>query len=269
MLKPITSIEVVEIVIKDTISKKYYLPELLQVRGKKIKYIIAQPNFINGAPTRNVLVPDAVQNSTYLTLVSKGKEELNQYPITYLFPAQDDSNKSVNEKPIEINKIIDWPKSYLQINNLTGIATGQSFVFYILYDEPSLVPKPAEKIKLDVLHVDFLEFETVPAGSKTRYNFPDNEKLRGKRIVGIEFPSGFITSPNGYDVGFSGFINLNVNGKIEIHDVISDIFARPNYGISRISFNYLKVDWPKSYIDLFAAPSASNRGVYLTIYYKD
>lgn len=275
MLKPVTSCEFVEIQIKDTVTNKYYFPELLQLRGRKIKHIISVGQNLF-CPSGNTVISDVNYNSSYLTLVSKGREEINAIPISSLgqqYSYGSTPDYVIHESPVIIDKVIDWPKSYVHITNISAItAITKSIGFLVLYENSRIMPKPADLLRFskNTIKVETIEIQLFTATKKIHL-FPDNEKLRGKKILRIEqlVDTGFSPIGNTISTNAAGFLKLNVAGKEEINNLPNRMCWRKIFANNPINLNFIKVDWPKSYIEFSTAMGGANTSILFNVYYKD
>lgn len=272
MLKPITSSETVEIQIADLINKKYTFLENLNLRGWKIKYFFSAPadsNFktpLNRASvgTSNIL---ALQSS-YATLRNDTTDEddLSKLPLSHLEMFEGTGSTGSVLLP-QIDKIVNIPKSFIEISDLTHFSTAESFLLTYLYNENK---QPSEKIDFSKVKMENMEV-VINSTSAQKFYFSDNEKLRNKKIVKIEVlgPTTTVITPSGYSQQLYYYLTLNVAGNDRINNLASYFLMRNNCQLNQMIFDYIKVDWPKSFISLPAAQGSSNFAACLQIYYVD
>jgi hypothetical protein len=277
MLKPITSSELIEIQIKDLVNKVYMFPEVLNLRNRFIKYIFSAntSNSVGVGFEKSPLNRNAVGISTYtqtfsainnslLTLTNKkNMQGINKIPLSRILlkNAAGDNNEL-----IEINDVIDWPKTLISLTDLTGIVTTESFIINVLYNEHKVVKlKDFNNLKHEIIEIPIVQ------NSGLKWYFPDNEKLRNKKIVKIEVITGTsVNTPLGHLAkSDSFFLTLNVSGKERISSLPSWALTPSNFGLNEIVFDEIIVDFTKSYITLPVTESNANIAAYMQIYYKD
>lgn len=269
MLPKITGCEPIEIRIKDTISRRYYFPELFQLRGKKLMYLLSVADDNVTYSNRQTLGSSnvlALQNA-YVTLVCKGIEGVNRIPLQDLPTYFRLSGISYpNPKPFFINREIDWPKSFVEFTSTTGLNVNESILIYAFYNDNIEVKKALIK---PLLKVEDIEIPILLSG--LRFNFPDNEKLRGKKIVKMSFPNNttLTTTPNGFVNYGSVFITLEVSGKEKIKQAHPIFFDKTYTFDNEIILDSVEVDFPNSYVEISTVNIVAKAAAYIKVWFHD
>jgi hypothetical protein len=127
---PINRSENVEVKI-DAVSQRTYFKEIDNLRGKKIKVIDTFPvSAVTIAPSGNALVNATAYKKGYLVLVAKGKESINRIPLAALDPTQNNGRRLLFD-----DIVIDFPKSYVEFPETTGVVVNESVMFDFYFTE--------------------------------------------------------------------------------------------------------------------------------------
>jgi hypothetical protein len=270
-MKPVTSSETVEIQVKDLVNKKYLFLENLNLRGRKIAYVFSASTDANfKTPLNRTVVGTSnitALQASYLTLRSdNGLDEINKLPLTHL-QLIEGTGATGSIKLLEIDRKLDLPKSVIEISDLTNFSTSESFLIMFLYNENE---KPSKAINFANVHVETMEIPITQNGP-LKYFFPDNEKLRNKKIVKIQLIGSATTvkTPLGNSQQLYYFITLNIAGKERINALPSYFLQRDKSQINELVFDNILVDWPKSFITLPAVQSSASYAACMEVYYKD
>ncbi len=204
-MKLIDYIESVELKTDDTNKLRFYFGEQPTLRGRRVMYALHynSPSFLT--PTGRSSLGTVV-NESFLVLVSKNREAINRYPLRYL---DGSSLGLLRTTPIEINRIIDWSKSYIELPDNTNLAADESFYFTFLCADRYVDPPQGVGLNIEVIEV-----KTNPI-TVTKFAFPDHENLRNKRIAKIEFlwdTTNIQLAPSGADT---------VNGTVRNKSVLT------------------------------------------------
>lgn len=168
-------VETIEVVIDSISKEKFYFGEQPSLREKIIIYCLSNPTALSKAPSGKGPVNSTARAKAYIVLVAKGNEVINRYPVNFMEQHHHFPN------PLEINRVIDWPKCYIEVAETTGLVVNEVFLltFYCM-DRRRPAPKSIS------LCTEVIEVKTTPA-TQLRYFMPDNENLRNKVIHHIEY----------------------------------------------------------------------------------
>ncbi len=168
-------IETIEVLVDSASKTRFYLGEQPTLRNKNIVYCLQNSTSVSKSPSGRSLVNGTVMFKAFLVLVSKGKEVINKYPLNYLI------NSHHFPSPLEINRVIDWPKSFIEITDTTGLVADEAFIL-TMYCSKTNVQAP----RGIGLNTEVIEVKTTPATLR-QYYLPDHENLQDKVIHHLEY----------------------------------------------------------------------------------
>ncbi len=264
-MRKFTSCETVEVVIDNASKTKFYFPELPNLRNKVIERIDTyDSSMVSKTPSNRDVVNGGVIGNSFLVIVNNGNEVINRIPMRLLTP----DKTFINLFPF--NYIIDYPKSYIEVGNVSSLTAGNAFVFTFYFKEKefSHIIKSGSNLKIENVEVQI-------NSSGTKYYFPDNENLRDKIIRKIEtaYPIATNYSPSGDALIDSptlikSFLVLNSRNK-EIINRLPLYSLQENREIeSMIVLDDICVDFTKSYVEVPAVLSSTDK-YFFSIFYFD
>jgi len=175
-MKTIDYIDFVELKTDNTTKSRFYFGEQPTLRDRRVIHLLHHNSGAFITPLGRQPLGTVV-NDCYLVLASKGREAIYRYPLKYFDSASAPLGQIL---PIEINREIDWPKSYVECVDPTQLASDESFYFTFLCSE-----RQKGTFAGVGLNIEAIEIKTTPA-TVTKFAFPDHENLSGKRIAKIE-----------------------------------------------------------------------------------
>lgn len=217
-----------------------YLPDILDLKNKSIKYIDVCNGFINVDRNENI-ISDHVKDC-YISLMEVGTQNLFYKDVNLLVL---DSFKRFGKREL-INKKIDLVNSYITNQGVYDI----NIFIVFWYDEPQVIRPYYEDQVNNVDYIEVKKFNSV----ENRLYFSENRTLLNKEIVNFTFITNNIVSPsNSVTVGFSqyqvGFLTLQKNNFMFVENVPILLFS--DYGIySRMQLQNVQFDFINSYIDV-------------------
>ena len=262
--------ESIEFKITNTNKTVYYFPDIPSLRGKLIRRIDFNYNSNPLAYSMSdyVIISQTASKDFYLTLVSKDKEVVKDYPFYNLIGWGTTQNK------LELfNHYFDLSKSYITISDTSNISANQAFVVTIYYQKPKKVRFTYE---LENLKVNYIE-AIVKNTSEKILNFSNFSDIQNSRIYKILFfNTGGATyySPDKRQIIANtnmavGYITLWDKEKYIVKDLpiarlVNDFAAQ-----QQIYWNGLIVDWEKSYLNVSRTNYLTADHVfYLPVYYR-
>lgn len=217
-----------------------YLPDILDLKNKSIKYIDVCNGFINEDRNGNIISYHV--KDCYISLMEVGTQNLFYKDVNLLVL---DSFKRFGKREL-INKKIDLVNSYITNQGVYDLN-----IFIVLwYDEPQVMRPYYEEQVNNVDYIEVKKFNSV----ENRLYFSENRTLLNKEIVNFTFITNNIVSPsNGVTVGFSqyqvGFLTLQKNNFMFVENVPLLLFS--DYGVySRMQLQNVQFDFINSYIDV-------------------
>lgn len=219
------------------------LTQPLDLYGKRIKHVEICDD-MTVAPSGATVYTGAGQ----ITMTEFNTRAKKIYDLNF-----DEMRTSTNlGNMLFINKIIDFSQSSLTIPN-AGTYAGQSVLILIYYDEPSqmgFVPAEGQN------RTTFDSFELpILNTTKTRWTFPENNELRGKKFqqlmlqVNCPTPSGYAAISQ--TVAKNAYITLKRNNYEFIKQLplwrlyqVGDLWA--------LRFQNIVFDFTNSYIDFIS-----------------
>ncbi len=126
---PINRTENVEVVL--AVQTRNYFKEIENLRNKKIKVIDTYPvGSVTNGPSGAALVNATAYKKGFLVLSSKGKEAVNRIPLAALDPTQNNGRRLLFDEIV-----IDFPKSYVEFTELTGVVAAEVAMFNFYFSE--------------------------------------------------------------------------------------------------------------------------------------
>lgn len=219
---------------------KTTIPFPLDLKDKRIKHIEIDNEQAISPTGRAVYTGDS-----RLTLTEQYTKERKVYQLN-----ANEIKTSVNKgNMLFLNKVIDFGQSYVEIGNIGYV--GQALLLIVYYDEPSQMnyfPNDAtNKTVYDAFELPVLNT------SKTRWTFPENNNLRGKKIQQLMLQVGTSTTPEGY-TGISGAVAKRAYLTLK-KDNYEFVKQFPLYRLYQVGdqwplrFQNIVFDFTNSYID--------------------
>lgn len=219
---------------------KTTLPFPLDLKDKRIKHIE-----IDDEQTLSPTGLTVYTGNSRLTLTEQYTKERKVYQLN-----SQEIKTSLNEgNMLFLNKVIDFGQSFVEIDNLSDV--GKAVLIIVYYDEPSqmnYVPtENANKTTFDAFELPILNT------NKTRWTFPENNNLRGKKMQQIMLQSGLSTTPEGY-TGISAAVakRAYITFKKDNYEFIKQFPLHRLYQVGDqwpLRFQNVVFDFTNSYID--------------------
>ena len=195
-----------------TTERKIYLPDILDLKGKRIKHIDVVP--LSLAVDETPLIGNYSSYDFYLNLMEKNTNDykIKDLPFSRLDISVNNGNKMF------INKIVDFPNSYIE--NLSSVVPSGEGIFLVAwYDEPQIM----EQVKLDGRTL-YDSFECIAqAAPNGRFLFGENRTLYGRKFRNIIFPYFGVqtTTPKGNTTPTltDGYVTLQKNNLAYLRNV--------------------------------------------------
>lgn len=188
-LQKFESVETVEVKIQNTQSQNIYFGAQEKLQNKIITRIVVNSDQSIKTPLGRTNASTNLLNNSVLVLVSKNREIINRVPLLQL------GYTAISGYIFDINQVIDWDKSFIQVYNTTYLVTTQSFLFTV-YISPKALTKSVINFNPAQYKVDFNE-AYIDAQSKEKFFFLNKENLKGKKINSI-FMFSVVKTPSGY-----------------------------------------------------------------------
>lgn len=237
-------------------NNKIQLTQPLDLYGKRIKHVEICDDMTVSPSGATVYTGAGTITMTEFNTRSKKIYDLNF----------DEMRTSTNlGNMLFINKIIDFSQSELYIPN-AGNYTGQAVLILIYYDEPSqmgFIPAEGQnRTKYDTFELPILNT------NKTRWTFPENNELRGKKFQQLMLQLS-VPTPEGYTaisaaVAKNAYITLKKNN----YEFIKQFPLFRLYQIGDLwplRFQNVIFDFTNSYIDFVSMTgiTAGTSSVYI------
>jgi hypothetical protein len=127
--KPLTKSETISIKVGNTSAVEHRFADTDNlIKGKKVTGIMLHTEALVLSRNQNQVVPNAIQKQGFLVLAFDGKEPIRRLPLEVFF----NTANTTEEIPLA-NIEIDLTKSYVEINQASGIAQNNEFVFTFFY----------------------------------------------------------------------------------------------------------------------------------------
>lgn len=227
-----------------------YLPDILDLKNKAIKYIDVCNSILS--IDRNGNNVDYNVDNCYISLMEVGSQNLfyKDVNLTTIDPFSKLGMRSL------IDKKIDLVNSYItnQGNNNINIF----IVFW--YDEPQVMRPYYEDQVNNVDYIEVKKFNTV----ENRLYLPESRTLINKEIVNLTFiPDTLISPSNNTTVGYSqykvGFLTLQRNNFMFVENVPLFLFS-DNEVCFRMQLQNVQFDFINSYIDIPSSQASAMNG---------
>lgn len=241
---------------------KFSFPEILLLRGKKIVYIdFFRVSDVSFAPSGRATVNNTIFAKTFLTLVTAGIERFNKIPLNNFVSGLQYGNR------ILLNEVIDWEKSFLNISELSGFSTSESFVFTVYYHSENKLLEDNFNSKISTYeNVEII----VPSTTTKKIMLPENLVLANKKIFNIRAYSltNLGVSPSNYTAVASAiFIKSYLTLVKNNYEVLTKIplYALFNYNtaVDILNFDNLEFDLTQSYIDISEVTGLTANTVFM------
>lgn len=228
----------VEIKISDT-TTKFYLPDVISLRGKRIKHIdFCKNTDVTTAPSGRAITN--IDSNLFLTIreMNTQNELIQNLPIVDL---------CISGNRLFINKIIDFQQSYISVvGPIDPVRVIDKSIYLIVwYDEP-MVWNTVNSIPRNIIE----PLEIKLTGFKTY--FKENLKLKNKKIENIllSFPIYSPSGDQGIEIDYIGnkFITLCRNNFEFFQQVPLYVFYQLNL-YYELRLQNIQFDLQKSYIE--------------------
>jgi hypothetical protein len=293
---PYDGIESVEIPITSLTERKYYLPDLPQLKGKILNRI-EFPMLVTNTPNNRVNISGGIRES-YFTLITGNATVLNRIPsfvLTKMFFTGDTYHYPV---PIDFLNIPiqDIERSYIEFSKTSSLALNQSILINFYYTLPKKPVKMVQTLASTMVLNSISEPSVtekiypvqieIPTTSDLILKFPNDEFLKNKCITRIRFYNsilplteiGFnprLKAPDNKTiisetVGKKTFLNLRLINGERITNLPANLINYEPYAICDILFNNIQVDWPRSTIKIANSTGlTAGEVIYLVFYYTE
>ena len=166
--------------------------------------------------------------------------------------------------------IVDFPKSYVEIGSTASLNASETFLF-TFYCNDRVVEVPEHR----GLNVENIEVKTTPATIR-KFNLPDHENLRGKRIQYIEYIDSSVSMTPGGDslvndvVRNKSYLTLAQRGQELIRKLPIYPIRSQNVHGSKIPLDNIEIDLPNSYFEIpDTANTVAGEKFFLNVYFYD
>lgn len=219
-------------------SKRFYFPEQLQLKGKRIKHI--ERALIPQTPDNVEVISSDID--CYLSIVEQNTQ-------TEKIQQLEASNLNINGNRLYINKLIDFERSYVTIEAGGNDLTNKVIAFIVWYDyemNRNIVPQSLNRTSMN-------NFEVKLNGTRTY--FAENLILRGKKIQNLflTFPGITPSGNEGLDYGlvWDKFITLSLNNVEFFQKVPLYVFYQTE-SFYQLRLQNIQFDFQNSYIDNYS-----------------
>jgi len=241
MERVLSQIKLVEVPTNSAGKQKFYLPEVPDLRGKKIILALsindASPDDSYKAPSGKVIINTAAFGVVSLTLADT-LEKINAIPGAYI---------AIAGKLPKFEIVPDFAKCYFNFASTSGIVTTES-IFVVLGSGEFVDKTPI---------ADFIENiqVAVNATTDTKHYFPDSDILRGKIVHNIKIAE-VTMAPDGQTgitttARYNSYLNLvDTQGKLVVEN-LPLIAISPSIDMeNRINLADIEIDWTKSFVQV-------------------
>ncbi len=236
-------VETIEVPITSITQQRFYFGKRETLQDKIVVYcILNDGNDVSYSFNGRYPITGLVRFKAFLVLVSNDNVIINHYPLEYMI---NDYHMPI---PVEINRIIDWEKSYVEVSNTDDLVLNSAIIF-TFYCAEKLTPVPRGA----GLNIEPVEIITTPA-SLLKYKLPDNERLKGKRIHHLGAITYNLTkTPSGYDRASDqtafAFLTIVSNGNEIIRRLPLNHYQLQSFNGWKPIYDIIP-DLPNSYIEL-------------------
>lgn len=151
---------------------KILLPEILDLKGKRIKHIDVCDQMLYAPSGLEIAKPVA-----YLTIIEQNSKEEKVQSLSF----KQLTTSTANGNRHFINKIVDFTQSYIEVVS-PSTYTGKSLFLVFWYDEPRVwnnIPEKTNRTTISSFEVP------ITATNLSKYMFPDNRTLFGKKFQNL------------------------------------------------------------------------------------
>lgn len=231
-------------------SKRFYFPEIPQLRNKRIKHIDYVSNL---APSGKTAIPNG---GVYLNVIeaNTGQQLIENLSTTQL--------RTLGER-LFINKIFDLQRCYFEYKG-TADLTNLSLVCVLWYDEPaswSMVNETNQRTKI-------LPLQILLKSGKTY--FSENQNFKNAQILNMFLFAGSY-APDGSPVITSAgnkFITLSYNNTEYISRLPLGLLNQ-SLDFFPLRFQGIKIDLQKSYIETLTTGANDLKTVFMNCVIDD
>ena len=235
-----------------TNERRIYLPDIQDLKGKRIKHIDVVP--LTKAPDETTLISNYAAYDFYLNLLEKNTNDfkIKDLPFNQLDISVNKGNKFF------VNKIVDFPNSYIE-NQSSVVPSGEAIYMVAWYDEPTIM----EIVRIDG-KTEYDSFEvianTAPNGV---FLFGENRTLYNKKFRNILFPffgqNAATPKGNTSTAETNAFVTLQKNNFAYIRNVPVRCFYQ-NTDNYQLRLQNITFDFTNSYVAVAPSLAASIAG---------
>lgn len=240
---------------------KIYLPDILDLKDKNIKFLDCLNNIISADREGNAITTNI--NGVFVNLMQKETQKLffKNLPVSQLcFPT------TYGERKI-VNRYIDLINSF--VVNETANDVNLFFVFW--YDDNKVSNPYSETQENNIDSVEVRQFSQV----ENKVYFDEQRTLVGKQITFFDFDltGGFTTPQNNTCVGssvlYSSFLTLQKNNYKFVENVPLACFSSM-YLFNKICLSNVVFDFTNSFIEFPISEQANviGKAFFANVYYK-
>ncbi|MFM2292647.1 MAG: hypothetical protein RIS29_2460 [Bacteroidota bacterium] len=218
--------------------KRFYFPEQLALKGKRIKHI--ERALIPATPDDVAVIASDIDAYVTFTEQNTQAEKIQ---------ALNTKNLNISGNRLYINKLIDWERSYVTADPSGHDFTDKVICFIVWYDyeaNRNIIPSNMNRTSMN-------NFELKLNGTRTY--FGENLLLRGKKFQNIllNFPAITPLGNEGLDIGlvWDKFITLSLNNVEFFQKVPLYVFYQTE-DFYQLRLQNIQFDFQNSYIDNFS-----------------
>jgi hypothetical protein len=276
---PYDGIEYLEIPIISTSQRKFFFPVSERLDGKIIRRIDLYAKASGLTPSGRSVIGNDKLVKGYLTVRPKRSVTIYKYPLFYVLNSSGSQGLETLTTE-QLNYPVQWDLSFVEFAQTVTLSTSQSLLFIIYYQEPSRKTVAIQSIKYLVnpllnLFIGNEQLNAVPIEAaiddvtKTRFNFPHDEKYENIKIKMIKYGGSRVVTPQLKNIITSDVILRksylvlrDLKGKEIVNNLPLYYLATYQTDRCEIILNNLMIDWPKSYVQVTSNASLSAGTVF-------
>ena len=233
--------------------QRVYFPDVINLRRKRIKHIdfCSFSNLLK-TPSGKDIIASVNDKLMFVTLTESNTqlELIQSLPITQL---------TNNGNRLYINKIIDLPRSYIDISKVPEAAlTGKSVYMVFWFDEPAVWGQIIEELRTEIQ-----AFELTITSQKTY--FSENKDLLNRRFQNIllSFPTYTHTGKSGINDSYikNKFLTLTKNN-LEFFQKVPLYLFNQNELAYKLRLQNIQFDFQTSYIETLTVTADDLKTVF-------
>lgn len=202
---------------------KIFFPDVADLRGKRIKHV----------SVHNLAYPIS---ASFVTL----KEMNTQTELIKAIPL---SLLHFGDNPLFINKIVDFPHSFIDLSSIPVADRNGSFLFVFWFDEPKIWGKIPEKKNRTEIH----PMEIKLTGARTY--FAENRDLHNKLFQNLIFSNPRFTPMGNETTNYHGCYLTLCKDNNEFFQRIPLVYFNQRINDSQLRLQNITFDFQKSYIE--------------------